>query len=46
MLGLDEAAAFFGGSMTGASGCRRMVWAKYHAVSSGQFAGSPRLGWL
>ena len=30
MLGLDEAAArFFGGSMTGASACRRVVRAKY-----------------
>ena len=25
MLGSDEAAAFFGGSMTGESACRRMV---------------------
>ena len=31
MLGLDEAAAFFGESMTGESSCRRMVSAKYYA---------------
>ena len=29
MLGLDEAAAFFGGSMIGASACRRVIRAKY-----------------
>ena len=32
MLGLDEAAAFFGGSMTGASTCRRVVRQIIHAV--------------
>ena len=35
MLGLDEAAAFFGGSMTGNSACRRMVPAKCYAVHTG-----------
>ena len=35
MLGLDEAAALFGGSMTGESACRRMVPAKCYAVRSG-----------
>ena len=43
MLGLDEAAAFFGGSMTGASTCRRMVRVNYYAVRNGQFVVSPRL---
>ena len=31
MLGLEEAAVVFGGSMTGASACRRMVRTKYNA---------------
>ena len=45
MLGLDEAAAFFGESMTGESVCkRRKIRAKCYAVHSGQFADSPRLG--
>ena len=35
MLGLDEAAAFFGGWMTGESACRRMVPAKCDAIPSG-----------
>ena len=35
MLGLDEAAAVFEGSMTGESPCRRMVPAKCYAVHSG-----------
>ena len=35
MLGLDEAAACFGESMTGESACRRMVPAKCYAVYSG-----------
>ena len=35
MLGLDEAAAYFEGSMTGESACRRMVPAKCYAVHSG-----------
>ena len=35
MLGLDEAAAFFGGSMAGESACRRMVPAKCYAVHNG-----------
>ena len=35
MLGLDEAAACFGGSMTGESACKRMVPAKCYAVHSG-----------
>ena len=34
MLGLDEAAAIFRGSMTGESACRRMVPAKCYAVHS------------
>ena len=46
ILWLDKAAELFGGSMTGASACRRVVRAKYYAVRSGQFAGSPRLGRL
>ena len=46
MLELDEAAAVLGGSMTGASAFRRVVRAKYHALRSGQVAGSPRLGRL
>ena len=32
MLGLDEAAAIFGGSMTGASTCRRVVPVNIYAV--------------
>ena len=32
MLGLVEAAAFFGGSISGASTCRRVVPANYYAV--------------
>ena len=35
MLGLEEAAAGFGGSMTGESACRGMVPAKCYAVNSG-----------
>ena len=35
MLGLDEAAACFEGSMTGESACRSMVPAKCYAVHSG-----------
>ena len=35
MLGLDEAAAVFGGSMTGESACRRMLPAKCYAFHSG-----------
>ena len=35
MLGLDEAEAFLGGSMTGESACRRMVPGKCYAVHSG-----------
>ena len=37
MLGLDEAEACFGGSMTGEA-CRSMVPAKCYAVHSGEFA--------
>ena len=36
MLGLDEAEACFGGSMTGEA-CRRMVPAKCYTVHSGEF---------
>ena len=46
MLGLDGAAAFFVGSMTEESPCRRMVPAKCYAVHSGEFADSPRQGRL
>ena len=46
VLGLDEAAASFEGSTTGASAFRRAVRAKCYAIRSGQFAGSPRLGRL
>ena len=35
MSGLDEAAVFFGGSMTVESACRRMVPVKCYAVHSG-----------
>ena len=35
MLGLDETAAFFGGSMTRESACRRMVPVKCYAIHSG-----------
>ena len=35
MLGLDEAVAGFGESMTAESACRRMVPAKCYAVHSG-----------
>ena len=35
MLGLDEAAVVFGGSMTGESACRRTIAAKCYAVHSG-----------
>ena len=35
MLGLDEAATSFGGSMIGESAFRRMVPAKCYAVHSG-----------
>ena len=45
VLGLDEAEACFGGSMTGEA-CRRMVPAKCYAVHSGEFTDSPRQGWL
>ena len=43
MLGLDEAEACFGGSMT-VEDCRSMVPAKCYAVHSGEFADSPRQG--
>ena len=46
ILELNEAAAFLGGSMTGASAFRRLVRAKYYAARSGEFTGSPRLGQL
>ena len=47
MLGLDEAAAIFGGSITGASTCRRVVPMNYlRRTYSGQFAGSSKLGRL
>ena len=46
VLGLDEAEACFGGSMTGGEACRRMVPAKCYAVHSGEFADSPRQGRL
>ena len=47
MLGLDGAAAFFGGSMTEASACRRIVPVNYlRRTYSGQFAGSSKLGRL
>ena len=40
MLGLDEAVAFFGGLVTGASTCRRVVPVKYlRRTYSGQFIG-------
>ena len=45
MLGLDEAEAYFGGSMTGEA-CRGMVPAKCYAVYSGEIADSPRQGRL
>ena len=45
MLGLDEAEACFGGSMTGEA-CRNMVPAKCYAVHSDEFADSPRQGRL
>ena len=35
MLGLDKAAAVFGGMMTGKSACRRIVQAKCYDVHSG-----------
>ena len=44
MLQLDEAAAFFGGSMIGAPAFRRVLRAKLYAVRSGKFPGLPRLG--
>ena len=47
MLGLDEATAFFGGSMTGASTCRRVVSVSYlRRAYSGQIAGSLHLNRL
>ena len=45
VLGLDEAEACFGGSMTGEA-CRSMVPAKCYAAHSGEFADSPRQGRL
>ena len=45
VLGLDEAEACFGESMTGEA-CRSMVPAKCYAVHSGEFADSPRQGRL
>ena len=45
MLGLDEAEAYFEGSMTGEA-CRSRVPAKCYAVHSGEFADSPRQGRL
>ena len=45
MLGLDEAEACFGGSITGEA-CRSMVPAKCYAVHSGEFADFPRQGRL
>ena len=41
MLGLDEAEACLGGSMTGEA-CRSMVPAKCYAAHSGEFTDSPR----
>ena len=45
VLGLDEAEACFGRSMTGEA-CRSMVPAKCYAVHSGEFADSSRQGRL
>ena len=45
VLGLDEAEACFGVSMTGEA-CRSMVPAKGYAVHSGEFADFPRQGRL
>ena len=45
MLGLDEAEAYFGGSITGEA-CRSIVPAKCYAAYSGEFADSTRQGRL